>query len=103
MHRVIARLSVDGRLRVDSEEPELVQRRQMLRDDIRLRRARFVRPWKAIEPASTEGGEQLPDFFVCFGMTPAFECFVFLLEASEHDEDWYSSGIGRTGYLMEIP
>ncbi len=58
MDPVIAARTINSRLRVDSQEPELVQLRQLLRDDCRLARWRGVRPGKRLELANTELGEQ---------------------------------------------
>ena len=58
---VVAARAVDGGLRVDGEEAELVQLRQLLRDDRRLARRRRVGPRERRELAQTELGEERAD------------------------------------------
>ena len=61
MHAIVAPGAIDGRLRVDSEEAELVQLRQLLRDDRRLARRRRVGPRERRELPQTELGEERAD------------------------------------------
>ena len=73
VYPVVAPCAIHRRLRVDREEPELIQLRKLLRDNRRLARRRRLGPRQRLELSQTELGEQRADLVDRRGRVPELE------------------------------
>ena len=85
MNSILALGAVNGGLRVDGQEAELVQLRELGRDDRRLGCRGGIRPWQSGELAQTERAEQRADLFDRRRTAPEGETLVFLQTSHEHE------------------
>lgn len=78
---VVTARPVNGGLRVDSQETELIHLGQLASDGGRLRQKSLVRPRKGRQFVLTEFGEELGDVCGGFRVAPQLESILFLHSA----------------------
>ena len=75
---VVARRAIDCGLRVDGQEAQLVEGRELRDDGVHLRRGLLVAPWQGCDIAAAEAGKKGPEVCQCGRTSPKLQAFLFL-------------------------